>query len=496
MRGPARSPALRLALAACCALLLAACAGRAGSVALDADAGLLPRLKLILAEEPLPEGWTIAENSGGAGSSKTAELRISLSALPLAPSLAGEGAPCGLSYLAAPADLSENLYSVSPSRAEELGLLPLESIVLPRRALAVDDAWPGSPGYPFARRLVLVASRTGGGAPPRAIARWVAAAAAKATAADAAPLLVTAAGDIQVGEAEGSVLLDGERGIRGLIAGGVLERLRAAGIAVANLESPVSSRGEANPKKRYHFRMPSGSSAALKEAGFGLVLFGNNHAFDYGNDAFLDTLDDLAKAALPMVGAGRSLKEAAAARFLEPKRGDRLAFVGYAFYPDESLGFTRADAAAGADRPGVSADEAAALAAVRQAAASGATVVVLAHGGSEYVERPSEAARELYARFVDAGAALVVGTHPHVLQGCEARSGSLIAYSLGNFLFTLEDEPPAAWKGAMLDFLIYRGKVRGVMPRPIIAGYYRTEPDPDRASAEARFSGLCAGLGR
>jgi hypothetical protein len=173
------------------------------------------------------------------------------------------------------------------------------------------------------------------------------------------------------------------------------------------------------------------------------------------------------------------------------KKGDRMAFVGYAFFPDESRGFTRADAAAGSSRPGISADEEAALASVRAAKAGGATVVVLAHGGTEYVERPSEAARALYARFVDAGAALVIGTHPHLLQGCEARSGSLIAYSLGNFLFTLEDEPREAWKGAMLDFLVYRGLVRGVVPRPIVAGYDHTELDADGDAAEARFSRLC-----
>ena len=158
----------------------------------------------------------------------------------------------------------------------------------------------------------------------------------------------------------------------------------------------------------------------MQKAGFGLLLFGNNHTLDFGDLAFSDTLNDLAQAGMPMVGAGRTLAEAASPRVIEVKPGEDLAFVGYAFFPSERMGFTREEAAAGTAKPGISADEDAALASVRAAAASGATVVVLAHGGSEYVERPSDEARALYARFVDAGAALVIGTHPHLLQGCEA----------------------------------------------------------------------------
>jgi poly-gamma-glutamate synthesis protein (capsule biosynthesis protein) len=158
------------------------------------------------------------------------------------------------------------------------------------------------------------------------------------------------------------------------------------------------------------------------------------------------------------------------------------------------MGFSSSEAAAAPGVPGVAMDAEASLAAVRRASASGATVIVLAHGGAEYVESPSAAARELYRRFVDAGAALVAGSHPHLLQGCEARNGSLIAYSLGNFLFTGELEPPEAWKSAVLDFLLYEGKVRALMIHPVVAGYDFTTADPDRQGAEARFTALCAKL--
>ena len=489
-RHRARSAAarLRLLLAILNAALLASCASRGIELSFHAEPELMPRLQSMLAEFPPPEAWKLLSDPGQAA------YRLSLEALRPGEAVPAGCALCGTIYYAASVELSDPRYSVSAVHAEEIGLVPLESIVPPRRALAVDEALPPSAAYPFAYSLVLSASGRGNKAVPAGISSWMRAAGAHAAAADRRPLSLTAVGDMQLGEAQGPALLGGEDGLSSLVAPGVLERLRLADVAVGNLESPISSRGEENPRKRYHFRMPPGASAALKAAGFDLVLFGNNHAFDFGPDAFADTLQDLESAALPMVGAGRDLAEASKARVLEPKRGERLAFVGFAFFPNEITGFTSAEAEAHADRPGIDTDVEAALASVREAAASGATVVVLGHGGVEYSLRPSDEARGLYYRFIDAGAALVLGSHPHLLQGCEARSGSLIAYSLGNFLFTLENEPPEAWNGAILDLLVYRGKVRAIVPRPIIAGYYGTRLDTEMDSARRRFSKLCSGL--
>jgi poly-gamma-glutamate synthesis protein (capsule biosynthesis protein) len=475
------------------ALSFASCAGGTvgGTLSLEAEADLMPRLKALLADRPLPAGWLLA--APGERPTATLSLQVLAPSLPLPRGAAF----VGTRYLAASADLAEDIFTVSSERAEERGLLPLESIVLPRRALAVDGLWPGNPGYPYAQRLILSvrsakSGRVFGVSPHGSIAMWLEKASAEASG-DPLPLDLAAAGDIQVGEYQWPLLAGGEEGLSSLLRGGALALLRKPDIAVANLESSISARGFPNPRKRFRFRMPPGSGASLKKAGLSLLLFGNNHAFDFGDEAFEDTLVDLEKNGMPFVGAGRNLAEAATARFLGTGPS-RMAFIGYAFYPDESLGFTRAEAAAGADREGTSTDEAAAMASVRKAAATGATVVVLAHGGAEYVQTPSAAARRLYARFVDAGAALIAGSHPHLLQGCEARSGSLIAYSLGNFLFTGEAEPPEAWKSAVLDFLFYRGKVRGLMIRPIIAGYDYTTVDPGQDAAEARFASLCAEL--
>jgi poly-gamma-glutamate synthesis protein (capsule biosynthesis protein) len=489
-RHPAR--AIAAALLVACAVALSSCGGHSIGPSPDIEPSLAPRLQPILSGAPLPSPWKYRPDGG------TASYRLSLiaveagSALPDRPNTAF--ALCGTEYRAAAVGLSDARWSVDRAGAEKIGLEPLDAILPPRRALAVEGEWPPSAAYPFARSLYLSVSSRDGREPPLELARWLHEAAAKAAAADRAPLRLAAVGDIQIGEAQGGALLGGGAGLERLVAPSILARLRSADIAVANMESPVSSRGEPNPRKRYHFRLPKGASAAFKDAGFDLVLFGNNHAFDYGLEAFDDTLADLECAAMPMVGAGRNAEEASRARVLEAKGRERLAFVGFAFFPQERSGFSKEEAAAGSERPGIAIDDSAAIAAIRSAAAAGDTVVVLAHGGAEYRSRPSDEARKLYARFADAGAALVIGSHTHLLQGCAARSGSLIAYSLGNFLFTLGDEPPEAYPSAVLEFLVYKGKVRGLLPYPVVAGFYDTPPDADAESARRRFSRLSADI--
>jgi poly-gamma-glutamate synthesis protein (capsule biosynthesis protein) len=257
-------------------------------------------------------------------------------------------------------------------------------------------------------------------------------------------------------------------------------------------------RGFPNPKKRFHFRFPPGTSRSLHDAGVSLLLFANNHAFDYGETGFLDSLEDFDSSGMPFVGAGRNEGEAEKPREIQAPGGGRpITFIGFARYPGERLGFSTKDAAAGPSSPGIATDSSAALDSIRIAAAGAATVIVLVHGGTEYVESPSGEARSLYRQFSEAGACLVLGSHPHVLQGIEARGSSLIAYSLGNFLFTEELEPEQSVRSALVSFLLYRGLARGFLLDPVTAGIGGSRLEDDEASRlalELRFSRLCAAL--
>ncbi|HET7839244.1 MAG TPA: CapA family protein [Rectinemataceae bacterium] len=482
-----------LGLLALC--LNAGCAATGGRIELSAGPGLRARLAEILEASPLPKAWVPTEADG--------EATLSLVATPADPAQqpgAHEtggplSADAGLLWLAPALPISSPLYRLDSAQARAAGLEALDEILPPRRAASVDGRWPGQPGYPFVERLELrLSSRR---RIPPVLASWLAGAAAAAKA-EPAPIVLGAAGDLQVGPRSGLSLIGGEAGLERVFAGGLLPLMRSRDLLVANLEGPITARGSPNPRKRFHFRFPPGSAKALGDAGFSLLLFANNHGFDFGEEGFLDTLEDLEGAAMPFVGAGRNEEEAGQPRVLAAlPGGQRLSFVGFASYPTERLGFTTAEALAGAAKPGIAGDPRSTLDAIRIAAAAGDTVIVLAHGGREYVESPTAETRELYRGFADAGARLVIGSHPHVLQGLEARGSSLIAYSLGNFLFTEELEPPQAVGSALLSFLLYRGIPRGFLPEPVSAGIDGSRLEHGEAArlgVERLLSRLSSGL--
>jgi len=476
--------ALAALSAAALASALAGCSARGGSYELVADPSLMSRLEGLVAASPLPPGWSRAET--GIAADAIVELSVDGGA--------GLSSRAGTRYLAAAVPIADRRYSVGPEEARSLGLQPLEAVEPPERALAVDGRWPGESGYPFVERLTLSVRRSRSRNAPFSkrspLAAWLEAAAAAADVSDLRPVRLAAAGDFQAAQRHGRLLAQGE--IEALLRGGIVERIRSADVAAVNFEGVASARGEPNPRKRFHFRMPPGTGEALAAAGFDAALLANNHAFDFGEEAFLDTLGELDSAGIPVVGAGRDADGASKPAIVAVPSGGRLLFIGFATYPLESLGFTTVEAAAGAARPGVNADEARTVAAIRAARAAGETVVVLAHGGAEYVARPSAEVRARYARFADAGAALVLGGHPHVLQGIASRGRSLIAYSLGNFLFTGLEEPALSVPSAVVEFLLYDGTARGFRIHPVVVGIEYTAPDPDVAGAEARFSRLCA----
>lgn len=203
--------------------------------------------------------------------------------------------------------------------------------------------------------------------------------------------------------------------------------LSEADLAVGNLECPVSTRGK-KLGKTWNFRAHPKSLAALKEAGFDLVTVANNHAFDYGLEAFLDTLAHLKKARLAYVGGGHDRAEAEAPRIVTIK-GVRVGFLGLtSTHPEE--GWARPK------RGGVAYSDFARLPRVVKAAKEKCDVlIVLFHGGTELAEEPNEIQKAVARAAIDAGADLFLGHHPHVVQPVEVYKGKAIAYSLGNFLF-------------------------------------------------------------
>lgn len=206
--------------------------------------------------------------------------------------------------------------------------------------------------------------------------------------------------------------------------------LKAADVAFGNLETPVAPKG-GRPGVPFVFNAPAELPGALVAAGWTVVSTANNHAFDQGPKGIQETLERLEAAGLGHAGSGATRAEAEAPRFLE-RNGLRIALLAF-------TDIFNVDLNGKPEAPWVRPlDLEEALPAVRAARAQADAVVVSVHWGNEYQHQPSPRQREAARRLVGAGADVILGHHPHVLQpvawvDAEERRG-LVAYSLGNFI--------------------------------------------------------------
>lgn len=162
-----------------------------------------------------------------------------------------------------------------------------------------------------------------------------------------------------------------------------------------------------------------------------MVTLANNHTLDYGTDALTDTLATLNEHDILHVGAGENLQEAKEAVVIETN-GKTIGFLGF------SRVLPVASWAAGNKNPGLFStyDSTIPENEIRSVKNTCDLVIVYVHWGIERNEYPEDYQRELAKKYIDAGADMVVGSHPHVLQGFEFYKNKPILYSLGNFLFS------------------------------------------------------------
>jgi len=207
--------------------------------------------------------------------------------------------------------------------------------------------------------------------------------------------------------------------------------LEAADITAGNLETPITLRGTPAEDKKYVFKGKPEYLAGLKNAGFDVVTLANNHTLDQGWEGLSDTMDHLDDAGIRHVGAGRDDEEAFTPVYIE-SNGMTVAYIGVTNIVPVTT--WKADK----NHPGVAEayDLTRAKVAIQAARKLADVVVVMVHWGEELNERPVLRQTERGHAFIDAGADLVIGSHPHILQGFEHYKGKWIAYSLGNFVFT------------------------------------------------------------
>lgn len=215
-------------------------------------------------------------------------------------------------------------------------------------------------------------------------------------------------------------------------------------LTLGNLETPVTTRGVGATNKTYVFKSSPKALYALRAAGMDAVNLANNHILDQGNEGLLDTIHHLDQSGINYVGAGKNSGRAYAPQYFE-RNGMTIALVGASrVYPESNW-------AAGTDKPGVASayDKAAnVMKSIAEARKNADMVIVMAHWGIERQSTPDAYQKTLAHAFIDAGADLIIGSHPHVLQGMEQYKGKWIAYSTGNFIFT-KSTVPATWKTAV-----------------------------------------------
>ncbi|MFZ4552344.1 MAG: CapA family protein [Aquabacterium sp.] len=231
-------------------------------------------------------------------------------------------------------------------------------------------------------------------------------------------------GDLMLVDGPGRVLQQGRDPFAAVAA-----QMNQADVRVGNLESLIATTGQPVGNKLHTFRAPPSVLPVLQRH-VDVVTVANNHSGDFGRAAFGEMLVRLERAGLPYVGGGRNLRAAHEPHVFSCK-GVKIALLGYNEYFPRTF-------EAGPDWAGVAwSEDEQVVADIRRArTVHGADIVIpFMHWGQEHEQEADVRQRALARLMVDAGADMVVGSHPHVVQDTEVYRGKPIVYSLGNFIF-------------------------------------------------------------
>lgn len=249
-------------------------------------------------------------------------------------------------------------------------------------------------------------------------------------------ITLAAVGDIMLGDhpvcfGHGIRSVLRKRGHRHLVEA-VTEKLEGHDIVFGNLECVLSEIGHDEQRlSSSELRADKNAISLLQDCHVNVLSMANNHMLQHGTDAFADTADWLKQHGIAPVG----LFSEQGSNVVQFTKGEaKVAIIGHSLRPEYFCKNNRYYAHGPND------------AIVRQVEAikqllPDHSIVVSLHWGEEYLHTPSKEQVELAHRLIDSGATLILGHHPHVLQGIEEYAGGLIAYSLGNFIFDSWQKP-------------------------------------------------------
>ncbi len=286
-------------------------------------------------------------------------------------------------------------------------------------------------------------------------------------------LFICSAGDMMLGRGVDQKLI--ETGSPESVFTNTLPILQGSDLTIGNLEGTITERTD-NAQKTYTFKFKKEVLSVLKQSGFSYLMLTNNHSYDYGEEGFKDTLKNVLEYGFVTSGAGLTLKDASEFYRTEIKN-QAISVLSCGAFPQEQSGFNgKNTASAKDDRAGILWASEQIPEMIRKEKEQNRIVIMNVHGGSEYVTKPTPEQRTFYQELADAGADVVFGSHPHVLQPVEWYNNTLIVWSLGNFVFPGMDEMP----GAEESMIIRVGFVNGRLI------YYEKYP--------AKLNGITVGL--
>ncbi|MDE7415387.1 MAG: CapA family protein [Lachnospiraceae bacterium] len=242
----------------------------------------------------------------------------------------------------------------------------------------------------------------------------------------------------------GDILLDDEyammfhyrtRGsdINDTFSADLLEKMRSADVFMLNNEFPFSARGTPTEDKTFTFRANPANVELYELLGVDIVSLANNHAYDYGEEALLDTFTTLENAGIPYVGAGRNIDEARKPVYFIAN-GMKIAVVSATQIERNAVPDTKEATTTNA---GVlrCMDPAALLEVIAEAKENSDFVILYIHWGTESQAETDWLQDKQAPIYAQAGVDLIMGDHPHCLQKLDSESGVPVVYSLGNYWF-------------------------------------------------------------
>ncbi len=241
------------------------------------------------------------------------------------------------------------------------------------------------------------------------------------------------AGDVSLADDSVPAKALSSYGLEGCFSSSLLETMREADVMCLNSEFAFTTRGTAIPDKTYTFRGNPARISVLEDMGTDVAILANNHVFDYGEVGLQDTLDTFRAAGLPYVGAGEDIDEASAVWYA------RLENCTVAYVAGSRVEWAELTRGASETESGVfrtAESNELICQRIAEARENADFVVVYIHWGTEHTTWLEDYQLASGKEFIDAGADVVVGDHPHVLQGISWYEGKPIFYSMGNFWFS------------------------------------------------------------